>query len=539
MAENEEGRKENKRFFGGLRDKLYNFIQPAMKPLGFRKKTEEGYGVDQQSFFHQLNKEVSFSSLGARNQDLLRVEKAMDNLGKFKENIVHLQKKIGPYTTWSSVERERHLVREGFFEGEKFDDPSLLIKGLQLDIPSGPATKRNNDVPLIASRNVSIPLPKRRTVILEQFFLPPYRKATDSMSYHYVSYFGEHRNKEWKSRFKEVLKEVFERKDGEGKKLADRYKEYIEVDESIGSEEKAERQNEVEESLKKMKEYYEVLIDKALDHILEMEQKVREDFDRVWQAHKNLDDVRKESFTDALDHVKNLFVTPPTYNVAYPYKVEGNERIVPTGISLNKGWPEDHANLTNKKGHHLPALHTSIFMYAQLDALRDDIRDGRKRKSSFSVMEYLMSQHDVQGLGKVRLGERDWAMMNSGGNSLSNKKQPTQFNPAFDLRAKNNSFTHRKGTYFDVGSNSALVDDPLVSTRGGAMYIVDRVMMNMANWEEARSMLRGIGDQIKGFDIGARPWGMFGERLPLDPFAVDEASFNTPPVQKAQENSNK
>ena len=138
-----------------------------------------------------------------------------------------------------------------------------------------------------------------------------------------------------------------------------------------------------------------------------------------------------------------------------------------------------------------------------------------------------MWNHKVKGLGRAHLGDRQWVMENSNEEKLPGKKCPTQFNPAYDTRA--GSFSHKKGTYYDVDSSKSSNDLPHISTRGGAMYIIDKVMMSIENWEEAKGMLQDIGGQTGGFDFGARPWDMFGKQLPKDPFAVDAAVFNRHP----------
>lgn len=190
-------------------------------------------------------------------------------------------------------------------------------------------------------------------------------------------------------------------------------------------------------------------------------------------------------------------------------------------------------------------LEMAQWIYVAFDSYRDDMRDGRYHKNALTVMERIITELKIpdlkhpQSKRDIKKGRHAEVTMNL--NSLPGQPKrsikmgitPSHLNPAFDPRAfavnpTTGKTIHRgRKYYYDLQENifREQSEEPTITTRGAAMYILHRVIEEAKYWggtgDPSRAgvieLLDAIGDQTKGFDIGPN-LDRWGQPLTKNPF---------------------
>jgi len=196
-------------------------------------------------------------------------------------------------------------------------------------------------------------------------------------------------------------------------------------------------------------------------------------------------------------------------------------------------------------------LDVANWVVNEWDAYRDDLRDGRYHPDSMTVHDYLTANHEAAGGEWELANERDHAAMVArrryvmslprtslavNPQQIEGTRQPSNISPAFDLRVfepmsrgiigfpiKDWEHVGRVFYYDDsTGIFTHLQHDPMASTRGTAMFIIDKFLSEGMVYDEVHEDLKEIGSQM-GFDYGPRD--VLGP-LCKDPFEIDIAAAN-------------
>ncbi len=177
------------------------------------------------------------------------------------------------------------------------------------------------------------------------------------------------------------------------------------------------------------------------------------------------------------------------------------------------------------------------------DEYRDDLRDGRYHPGSLTAIDYAMAVNPtVWGEWETKrfnLEEskkfQKYVMKNKDGTKIEDKRKPSNLSPAFDMRAikKINDWKHcGKKRYYGLLSHLEAVcdeeynDERMISTRGVCLYFVERVTREMKDINQARVVLKKIGNSINWFDYGPRKFNTDG---PQDPFDIPIEGLNKEP----------
>ncbi|MBS3109158.1 hypothetical protein J4227_01360 [Candidatus Woesearchaeota archaeon] len=157
----------------------------------------------------------------------------------------------------------------------------------------------------------------------------------------------------------------------------------------------------------------------------------------------------------------------------------------------------------------------------------ENVREAR----SFTM--YLLNKADGQYsyLGSSGQYDRPWI----------DERRPSNLNPCFDLRALEHSHVTNDARYKSWkhpgrifyhwttdGINSDILDpddDPHISTRGLAIYMIDTVLSRTHYSKRMNQYFDLIGQEIHGYDYGPRP---YGGKFPMNPLRVDVATANAP-----------
>lgn len=179
-------------------------------------------------------------------------------------------------------------------------------------------------------------------------------------------------------------------------------------------------------------------------------------------------------------------------------------------------------------------LDMSAWVYVNYDAYRDDLRDGRYHTQSLSVMEYILKMREIEtpyldfehadlnqslmkrnpttGQMEIRTEHTHSTMkLNNPPNRPAEvmvELKPSHLNPAFDIRrgpvesSKKDIHLGRK-LYYDLQENTENSNNPTMSTRGAALWILARVIEDTKYFEnDTIQLLDAIGTKTLGFDIG-------------------------------------
>jgi hypothetical protein len=196
-------------------------------------------------------------------------------------------------------------------------------------------------------------------------------------------------------------------------------------------------------------------------------------------------------------------------------------------------------------------------MNNEYDAIRDDLRDGRYHLKSLTIYEYilaLMAKWGPEGSKLIQkefknrwrrqtnmdYSNAEYQMQRFNDQPEAGKRRPSDLNPAFDLRAVKmglvgiTNWRHlgRKRYYEtadsilnqlnekDLGDPEVLkAIGPTLTTRGISMYIIEKVMANVRDFDEAGKILVRIANEAgKGgdwYDYGPRGFNKPGPKNPL------------------------
>jgi len=285
------------------------------------------------------------------------------------------------------------------------------------------------------------------------------------------------------------------------------------------------------------------------------------------QQYKKISDLRAELSKNMPDNIKYKH----TYKVVHPYKYDKDGSIIdqlpnPDRWVDENGKPLEVATkgykfegraysegdilldifdgITSPRNVHkdfivdLPLIDVLNYVHCEWDEYRDDLRDGRYHPASLTVMDYIMAANSSTG-GKWKskiypslIGPdyRKYKMKLSDGRTITHNREPSNLNPAFDLRA----FDREGGEYWQyIGKkkyyghcDDACVKeqrDPIITTRGLSMFIIETVCRLGKSLEEIQEDLRIIAKQTGGYDYGPRP---FGGAFCKDPFDINVGAAN-------------
>ena len=194
----------------------------------------------------------------------------------------------------------------------------------------------------------------------------------------------------------------------------------------------------------------------------------------------------------------------------------------------------------------LDPLEVANYIHNEWDSYRDDLRDGRYHPDSLTVLDYTMAitkgvkgqkewKHKRESTQRL-LADRMYQMRFSDGKEDAVRaREATNLNPAFDKRALAAAFDY--GTkwehlgrkhYYDIaadipGDAREDMKDPIITTRGLSLYIINRVMSEMKFYDDIHEALLEIGREA-GYDYGPR---RFGKAFCADPFNIDLSAVNT------------
>ncbi len=188
----------------------------------------------------------------------------------------------------------------------------------------------------------------------------------------------------------------------------------------------------------------------------------------------------------------------------------------------------------------LDLLETVNYMNAHHDTYRDDLRDGRYHPKSITVMDYIQAnnksiwnlwdtrkEEDIISQSKfdvkknTSLGEGEIMPINI---------TPTDKNPAFDISfikgilTEIPSWKHAgRKYYYDVpdGTMSSKNNEVHISSRGVSMYIIEKITRESRKFEDTVNVLNQLSGDV-GFDIGTRPWELWGKTMIQRPYSWRE-----------------
>jgi len=248
------------------------------------------------------------------------------------------------------------------------------------------------------------------------------------------------------------------------------------------------------------------------------------------------------------------------------YKFDGED--IPEGTVLidvfeDTGTPR---RVDKKFIDDVPLFELAAYVLNEWDEVRDDWRDGRYHQNSLTVTDYLMAAHASLGgewpkkrdpLG-IKDEYRKYKMKLGDGRTIEHKRGATDLNPAFDMKSLAlkkveggaETFMHfgKKRYYQTVehiekkfpgnprksaAYNREMAEkyDPVVTTRGLSMFIIDQISRRGKILSEIRKDLQDVSGEIGGFDFGPRT---FAKPLNRDPFGIDVSGVNAD-IQKHSE----
>lgn len=212
-------------------------------------------------------------------------------------------------------------------------------------------------------------------------------------------------------------------------------------------------------------------------------------------------------------------------------------------------------------------LDMAVWIYVSFDAYRDDLRDGRYHPKAITVMERILQditpkqmhfdipkklltgQHikTKMGLNVKKLhGTGPKLRPDTDPNEVDQIIEATSFNPCYDVGAfelqnslggKPMAWSKHMGRklYYDVQDNTEPSDEPTITTRGAAMYILHRLIERAKYWEGKgdekyagiMELIDFIGKEIGGWDIGPNlgpNFSRWGKPLTKNPFKPQQSS---------------
>ncbi len=216
----------------------------------------------------------------------------------------------------------------------------------------------------------------------------------------------------------------------------------------------------------------------------------------------------------------------------------------------------------------------AIIMHGEFDAIRDDLRDGRYHKNSLTIYDYIlaiMAKHGPESSRVIKKedylkrserqllrgefeprneedllkeGAEKYAsytmMINNRQKEVKGIRRPSDLSPAFDRRCiklgtvKSGWWHLGRKRYYSC-ANAILGDlrdedldnpyvgkyvkkaiGPTISTRGVSMYIIEKVLANMFDYEQIQLVLTRIAGKY-WYDYGPREVGVNGPKNPFKP----------------------
>lgn len=248
------------------------------------------------------------------------------------------------------------------------------------------------------------------------------------------------------------------------------------------------------------------------------------------------------------DRLERYGINPPVDERGMPWEVDDNGEIM---IGPNKGKPVPKEFIKQES-----LIKIAPWVVNEFDSYRDDLRDGRYHPESLTVADYIMANNYSAG-GEWKKGDetklktdklnrdnddRKYTMRLHDGRVIEGIRRPDNLNPAFDLRAfepEENGVIgiHKRGKeWIHIGRKYYYADceeiakdeqdDPVATTRGTAMYLIDKFHNEGMLMEEIREDIRHIGE-FAGWDYGPRAFGAaFVAPLCTDPWNIDLSSAN-------------
>lgn len=233
-------------------------------------------------------------------------------------------------------------------------------------------------------------------------------------------------------------------------------------------------------------------------------------------------------------------IDPPLDERGMPWEVDDDNKIM-VGPHKGKKVPEEFIR-------DIPWHKMAAYIFGQYDAFRDDLRDGRYHPKSMTATDYLMANHESVGWEweqkeetNLQSEDRKYKMKLHSGEEIDGVRKPSDINPAFDLDffkpiengvigapkdAEKDKPIHIGRPYYYDDSDGIAVEEQdakIATTRGTAMYLIDKIVSESQILAEAHKELKEeIGDSA-GFDYGPRP---LGDQLCTDPFKVNIGSAN-------------
>src|SRR3989344_5671850 len=111
-----------------------------------------------------------------------------------------------------------------------------------------------------------------------------------------------------------------------------------------------------------------------------------------------------------------------------------------------------------------------------------DRKEGRYHSKSLTVMDYIMTELKVPDIGHgqtsqgLMSGQQAHVRMqlHNGPSTAEMSMKPSHLNPAFDLNSRAKKIPLHKGRkyYYDTQDYCEPSDEPMISSRGAALYIV-------------------------------------------------------------------
>jgi len=197
-------------------------------------------------------------------------------------------------------------------------------------------------------------------------------------------------------------------------------------------------------------------------------------------------------------------------------------------------------------------------MNNEYDAIRDDIRDGRYHINSLTIYEYILAGMAKWAPERSKLIGKEFKNRWMSSKNLTDKdaefemkiydetkpkigkRRPSDLSPAFDLRAfekgtaKMNNWWHLgRKRYYDTAkdildqlTDKDLQDEdvlkaigPTLTTRGLSMYIIEKVVANVRNIDNAGKILVRIANESGAeggwYDYGPRGFNKDGPKNPF------------------------
>jgi hypothetical protein len=544
-----------------LKDKILN---KAIGSQPLREQLIPGKGASSTNVFRELDRELGLRKrVRGLNDSLKIIEEDWEKLMGVREQITKLYAEVGPFTDYDISKFEVSLLKYGLGgeEGIKYEKEKINIGGVDFNfkLPKKVTIRYPDHIP----GSDDIKYKENRQYELAYFGYEHRNKWEGYFSEDLKKFRTDLINKiikdeKWEKYFNEDLINNPELVDKiikennlteEGKKfkkiiknskiILDIFDEYnMELIEGCVQQLESDFRTKLKKAATKLD-----FIDSTIDYIRTKYPGKKHNI-RYYHTYKVIATEKYNCKNNEVKRFENEYkkvcpkffklndeVAPGLDENGWPLEVddeEGSRTGTPYAVLIDKWKGREIREVAKDWIKKVDPLHEICWVSNEYDALRDDLRDGRWHGHTLTATDYLMAANPSPWgewpnkefvKGKVypekKFCDNDFSkkfnsykMDFENGKSAIFHRDPSNLSPALDLRAPKKWEHIGRMYYYDItdGIDASLIKEPMITTRGAAIFIIEKVIRKMKTLKDAEKVLKGIATETKGFDYGPRKW---------------------------------